>query len=204
MARRRSTTDLIAAIDRATTARNGSLDEAIRLVEEGADVHQVDPRDGWSVFQKAVAYVGMPRGLELVRRMIAKGTDVNASCNGRGGPLHFAAHFGFHEAMRVLLDAGADVTAQNDQGETALFWAAVCAPERAAAVQDMLLAAGADPHHRDHHGRTAVEAAYVRGEGSMASVARLDGVLLRLDAQTSDPTLTPNGHEGGERPRFRL
>lgn len=42
--------------------------------------------------------------------------------NGRS-PLHEAAHQGFNEVVRALLDGGADVNAMDHGGSTPLHWA---------------------------------------------------------------------------------
>src|SRR3954469_24865815 len=64
-------------------------------------------------------------------------------------PLMYAAATGSFGAMKMLVDAGADVNAKNDFEITALMW---CAIDEAKVR--LLLARGADPNARSKQGRT--------------------------------------------------
>ena len=62
----------------------------------------------------------------IVRTLIETDKDLNLeSCGGRYGSsaLHVAAYRGHYDVVELLLGAGADPRAENDMGETALFWA---------------------------------------------------------------------------------
>jgi ankyrin repeat protein len=74
-----------------------------------------------------------------------------ANLKGTGGatPLMYAVLYGDADAVRRLLEAGADVNARNEAGATALMWA-VDDPEKTR----LLLKAGADPNARSDDGRT--------------------------------------------------
>jgi len=65
----------------------------------------------------------------------------------------FAALNGHEQVARVLLEAGAVVSAQNNDGVTALIWAAPNGHERCALV---LLEAKADPIKARSDGMTAL------------------------------------------------
>src|SRR5258708_17330763 len=91
--------------------------------------------------------------VEIVRRLLAAGADPNAARNRRqSGPLHYAAD-GYVigpawdaerqlKTIRCLLDAGADINAQDKNGASPLHRAV---RTRCAAVVSCLLKAGADP-----------------------------------------------------------
>jgi truncated hemoglobin YjbI len=98
-----------------------------------------------------------PMGQATVKLLIDAGADVNAR-SGVGGqtPLHMAARRGNVRIARTLLDAGADLEAQDKQGETPLRRAVNCGHEN---VVRLLLERGADPNLPDRHGKTPLQAA---------------------------------------------
>jgi hypothetical protein len=98
---------------------------------------------------------------------IQKTTDVNVK-ERRGGatPLMHAAAIGSLDAMRLLLDRGADVNAKNAAGATALMWAATDL-----AKVRLLLDRGADVNVASSLGHTALELAAM-SDGS-AEIVRL-------------------------------
>src|ERR1700736_1327269 len=61
--------------------------------------------------------------LAFIRHNLSK-TQPEARDNRGATPLMHAAAFGSIEAMKLLLDAGADVNAKNDFGATSLLWCA--------------------------------------------------------------------------------
>lgn len=119
---------------------------------------------------------------EIVRGLLAAGADPNAAGNHRRStPLHYAAD-GFItgpewdakrqvSTLRCLLDAGANLHAQDKNGATALHRAV---RTRCAAAVQFLLEAGADPTRKNKPGSTPFHLAVQdtgRG-GSGADVAR--------------------------------
>ena len=51
--------------------------------------------------------------------MLDEGAEVNATSKYGDTPLHFAISYGDTEVITALYKAGADVTIENDDGETA-------------------------------------------------------------------------------------
>ena len=84
-----------------------------------------------------------------LRRQLAAAADVNARDNHGNTPLIYASGFGSLEAVRLLLDSGADANARNGLDATGLVWAAA----DLAKVQ-LLLSHGADVHARTRLERT--------------------------------------------------
>lgn len=79
---------------------------------------------------------------EALKQHIAAGTNINEKDPfGGSSPLISAALFGKTEEARILIDAGADINFQNNDGATALHTAAFfCRPE----IVRLLLDKGAD------------------------------------------------------------
>ena len=97
----------------------------------------------------------MSENYEALKQHIAAGSNLNQKDPyGGSSPLISAAVFGKTEAAKILLDAGADVNFQNNDGSTALHTAAFfCRPE----IIKMLLDKGADKSIKNRFNATAYE-----------------------------------------------
>jgi hypothetical protein len=93
--------------------------------------------------------------IEALKQHIAAGTNINEKDPfGGSSPLISAAVFGKPDAAKILIDAGADVNFQNNDGSTALHTSAFfCRPE----IVKMLLAKGADKSIKNKFGATPYE-----------------------------------------------
>ncbi|PYI84861.1 MAG: hypothetical protein DME26_12505 [Verrucomicrobia bacterium] len=117
---------------------------------------------------------------KIARTLLAAGADPNAAANHRrSGPLHYAAD-GYIvgpawdpkrqvKTIRLLLNAGADIHAQDKNGATALHRAV---RTRCAAAVCCLLDAGADPTQKNVSGSTAFHLA-VQNTGRGGSGAEI-------------------------------
>lgn len=92
---------------------------------------------------------------EAVTQHIAAGTNINEKDPfGGSSPLISAALFGKTEIAKILIDAGADINFQNNEGSTPLHLAAFfCRPE----ILKMLLDKNADKTIKNKYGSTAYE-----------------------------------------------
>jgi len=93
--------------------------------------------------------------LDVIKQHIAAGSDLNEKEPAVGSsPLISAAVFGKTEVARALIEAGADVNLQNNEGSTALHSAAfLCRME----IVEMLLENGADKELLNNYGSTALQ-----------------------------------------------
>lgn len=118
--------------------------------------------------------------VELVRRLIAEGADVNAQGPSQRTPLHYAAIAGHREVAQVLLDSGADVEARDRWGDTPLHGAAEYAHLD---VTELLLERGADANAKDDYGATPLHVVGWSCDG---------GIVELLLAHGADPMATDN------------
>jgi uncharacterized protein len=98
----------------------------------------------------------MTNNINAVKQHIAAKSDLNVK-DPMGGstPLITAALFGKTEIARILIEAGANLDARNNDGSTALFTAAFfCRTE----IVKQLLKHNADKSIRNKYGQTALEA----------------------------------------------
>lgn len=91
--------------------------------------------------------------IDALKQHIAAGSNLNERDPfGGSSPLISAAVFGKLDAARLLIEAGADINFQNNDGSTALHTAAFfCRP----AIVEMLLDKGADKTLKNKYGATA-------------------------------------------------
>jgi hypothetical protein len=123
--------------------------------------------------------------LDVIRQHIEAGSDLNVLEPSRAStPLITAAALGKTDAARILIDAGADLDYQNNDGATALHTAAFfCHVD----IVEALLAEGADKTLRNGDGvtaRQAVEIPFEQAKGvydAMGVALRPVGVVLDYD-----------------------
>ncbi|MHC5111942.1 MAG: ankyrin repeat domain-containing protein [Planctomycetota bacterium] len=110
--------------------------------------------DGFTALHLAVFF----RRLDVVRFLLAQGSDVNAAAGNTANvcPIHSAAATRSAEMVRVILAAGANPDVKQTGGHTALH-AAVLHDDRAMVLA--LLSAGADAGVANDEGKTAHELA---------------------------------------------
>jgi ankyrin repeat protein len=142
-----------------TAARTGNLDTVNALLERGADVNAREAQLG----ETALMWAASENHAAIVKALLAKGADVDARSNtvkfpkdrfglegvltilprGNWTPLMYAARDGAPDATRALLDAGAQINAQDPDGTTPLVRAIWNSHYDTAKV---LLERGADPN----------------------------------------------------------
>ena len=101
----------------AVQTRDSSAEVVRALIAKGADVNTRGTMIGGTPLSWAAGPFSNP---EIVAALVAGNADVNQADNTGMTPLMWAARFGAPATVQVLLDAGADVTATNKQGQTSL------------------------------------------------------------------------------------
>jgi len=145
---------------------NAHIDLERLLLQNGANANP--PKNPYGYTPLHFAVMGKEKHLELAEPLVESGANVNAVARtGLFRPLHFAANTGNADAVRLLLDAGAEVNARDAQGGTALHAAAKGG--HTATVQ-LLLARGAEKQVRDTMGKTPLD---VASESGLSEVAAL-------------------------------
>ncbi|XP_049788144.1 poly [ADP-ribose] polymerase tankyrase-1-like [Schistocerca cancellata] len=116
--------------------------------------------------------------VEALQELLALGADVGARDeNWRGWTaLHWAAYWGDAEAVRCLVDGGAEVDARDYRKIAPLHLAAF---NGHTAVVQMLLASSADPNSRHLSGRTPLHAAAHSGHADVVAVLLEAGSEIR-------------------------
>ncbi len=89
--------------------------------------------------------------IDLVKKMLSYGADVNAKNNNGETSLHSASIHGYTEIVKLLLEHGADVNVKNNNGRTALYLAST---NRHIETVKLLLGHGANVNVKDNNGDT--------------------------------------------------
>ena len=121
-----------------TVAANQGVCKAVELLlTHGADPNLLVPVTGETALHAATCKAFNAEATEIVRLLLAAGADPNCKTNAGfksgtydgGGvtfveetPLHLAAAYGPREMIQLLVEAGADVQAQDKNGDTPLVW----------------------------------------------------------------------------------
>lgn len=132
--------------------------------------------------------------IDLLKRLIAEGLDVNANF-GMGTPLKYAAWGGHRDAVQFLLERAAKVDAPEDGGRTPLRYAAWGSWKHNQAsleVARVLIKNGADVNSRADNGFTPLHEAAMRGSKEITEL------LLEHGAEAS--TMVSSGSHKGKTP----
>ena len=132
-------------------AEIGNIEILQVLLEYGADVN-VQAEDGFSAIHFA-AYGGHHDALQFL--LLDHHADPRVVLFNGSLALHTAASHGYPQCIDVCLEAGLDVSSQNDQGRTALHWATESGHR---AAVEKLLTKGVDVNVRElETGMTALD-----------------------------------------------
>jgi ankyrin repeat protein len=151
----------------------GDEGRLVRLLDEEPALASSYSADGFTALHFA-AFFGHPGSVAL---LLARGAEVDAFGRGwmTGTALHSAVSRARVDAVRLLVEAGANPDARQSSGWTPLHAAAMNGD---VATAELLLAAGADPAATNDEGRSVLDMAEERGDG--ATIER-----IRSAVQTS-------------------
>lgn len=156
----------------------GQTQRAADLIRKGAEVNRL----GWTPLH----YAASKGHLDTVKLLLANKAMVNAPSPDGTSPLMMAAYAGSEEVVRILLNAGADVTARNLRGEDAAVWARRKNENRLAAQLDELTQKALKQRAATGRGGAAAAA---------ASASQSPGRVQPADAATTP--LPGGGQDGG-------
>ncbi len=117
-------------------AFNAQIGSVKWLLSKGADPKHISAKTGESALHFAISKRDDPRRTEIVRVLVEAGADVNlktiagkeTGCFMRDAflksetPLHRAAAYGDKDMIQILLNAGADPSIKDANGDTPISW----------------------------------------------------------------------------------
>ncbi len=161
----------------ATKAGDCSAVEA--FIKKGADLHLYE---GIALHQhdndeNTPLHVSAYHGyLDIVKLLIASGSEVNFRNRRKQTPLHLAVLNGHVEVIKYLLDKGADINTVENEGGSPISWAAYTGQSK---IVKLLMKIGANVHGKDHVNNSALHWAAYKGH--------TDIVELLVNSSSADP-----------------
>lgn len=126
------------------------------LLLRGANIRAHD-RFGWGPLHRALVNIGSSESVHpILPRLLEHEAEVNARCDYRKTPLHYAIAKNNAPAVKFLLSKDADIEARDIAESTPLHTAIEC---RHAPMVQLLLEQGADVAAMNKHGEDALAAA---------------------------------------------
>lgn len=163
-------------------ARNGNIKKVERLIDQGADVNDLNKSGDTALMMAAEDGQG-----DVCELLIAKGVDVNAQNKSGETALMKAAYFGHRKVCELLIAKGADVNAQNYKtGDTALMSAAIAGRKK---VCQFLIAHGANLYVQDKRGDSVLVLAAISNEEEVCKL--LINAMIKQEQRQARTVLYP-------------
>eukprot|EP01041_Mallomonas_annulata_P011376 gene11376-23813_t len=161
----------------------GIVDKVIELVIRGCNPNTCDglglsPLHYASEFNKSVIIKELHRICQAAPKESPFCLDLNVQDKSRWTPLHSAVHHGSLEAVKTLIELGADISIPSAVGKTPLHTAASQGRD---VICGLLLSAGASINVQDSHNLTPVHEASFRGqEKTYGLLSKAKGVDMSI------------------------
>src|SRR6266702_3183980 len=145
-------------------SRNGNPGIIRLLLDHGANANTVS-ENGDNPLHKVCGNSedkSQEDGVHIVRLLLERGVDVNAQPKHKWTPLHFASYYGKLETVRLLLDHGAEVSVETDNGDNPLQKVSegtYASEDAGVDVARLLLEHGADVNAKARSGGTPIDSA---------------------------------------------
>src|SRR6266702_5258325 len=145
-------------------SRNGNPGIIRLLLDHGANANTVS-ENGDNPLHKVCGNSedkSQEDGVHIVRLLLERGVDVNAQPKHKWTPLHFASYYGKLETVRLLLDHGAEVSVETDNGDNPLHKVSqgtYASEDAGVDVARLLLEHGADVNAKARSGGTPIDSA---------------------------------------------
>jgi ankyrin repeat protein len=156
-----------AVLDFYEAATAGRIERVRALLDNQPELlDQLSP-DGFPALGLAIFF----RHDDVARLLIDRGANVKLQARNtqKTAPIHAAAARADLAMIRLLIEKGADVNAEQEAGFTPLHEAAATGQK---ALAELLLEHGADRAHRDSKGKTPSEWALDRGHADLAEALK--------------------------------
>ena len=162
-----------------TEAVNELSDSAMILIDAGADMKLIMNH---SNFGSLFTWATLDHYLELLKKFLVAGLDVNKKLDGGGTPLMWAAGSGQPACLQELIKSGADLNRVDYEGSSAL----IITVERQRETFDHLLKAGANVNIVNSKGETALTMAAAKENVYMAKHLRANCRINKMAGMTQN------------------
>lgn len=161
---------------------------------------------GWSTLKPRTSSRSAPPdymdpdkyGCVNVRGYLKWGGDLEHRGKKHGETVLMKQHYDDTESIRLLLEAGADAKAVDNEGSNVLHWFMPCE----LSTLKLLLAAGADAKGRNKKGQTVLDTALSRGGCTIQHVELLDAAGARL-SRGNNPLFELSQRDASDRAEFK-